>query len=293
MNFGKKLLLASYYQSTLPYRLWRNRRAAAAGIAPIRILFYHRVADFCPNPWSMPWHTFHEQIEWIRHNFEIITLAEAQRRMSEQDSHNEAAVITFDDGYADNCDDALPYLIDNQIPFTYFVTTKHILEQLPFPHDLAREEPLYPNTVSQLRELVAAGVEIGAHTRNHANLGRLHDPARLRSETIEAAQEMEQAIGCRMRYFAFPFGQVENLNRSVFTLFREAGYAGVCSAYGGYNVPGDDPFHLRRLHGDPNTMRIKNWMTYDERVARQAPSYEYRETTTDLSEECLEEATAS
>ena len=45
----------------------------------------------------------------------------------------------------------------------------------------------------------------------------------------------------------------------------EAGFDGVCSAYGGYNFPGDDPFHLRRIHGDPETIRLKNWLTLDPR----------------------------
>ena len=42
------------------------------------------------------------------------------------------------------------------------------------------------------------------------------------------------------------------------------GYEGVCSAYGDYNFPGDDPFHLRRIHVE-NMARLKNWGTIDPR----------------------------
>ena len=42
----------------------------------------------------------------------------------------------------------------------------------------------------------------------------------------------------------------------------------MCSAYGGYNFPGDDPFHLRRFHADPEFIRFNNWMTVDPRKLR-------------------------
>ena len=65
-----------------------------------------------------------------------------------------------------------------------------------------------------------------------------------------------------------------NIGRQTFQLARQAGYAAVCSAYGGYNFPGDDAFHLQRFHGDPQTVRLKNWLMIDPRKCR-APRYEY------------------
>jgi hypothetical protein len=71
-----------------------------------------------------------------------------------------------------------------------------------------------------------------------------------------------------IRYFAFPYGQHENLSAVAFRIAYEAGFAGVCSAYGGYNFPGDDPFHLRRFHADEEFIRFVNWMTVDPRKVR-------------------------
>ena len=65
--------------------------------------------------------------------------------------------------------------------------------------------------------------------------------------------------------FAFPFGQYVNLSSEAFRLAWEAGYEGVCSAYGGYNFPGDDPFHLQRIHVDDDMIRLKNRATVDPR----------------------------
>ncbi len=71
--------------------------------------------------------------------------------------------------------------------------------------------------------------------------------------------------GADVVYFAFPYGQHVNLNRDGFAIARRAGMAGVCSAYGGYNFPGADPFHLQRIHGDPDMTRWKNWVHFDPR----------------------------
>jgi hypothetical protein len=79
-----------------------------------------------------------------------------------------------------------------------------------------------------------------------------------------------------VRYFAFPFGQHANLDPRAFELAAEAGYAGVCSAYGGFNFPGDDPFHLQRIVIDEVMIRLKNWVTMDPRKLR-TPRFEYRE----------------
>ncbi|MEX0610498.1 MAG: polysaccharide deacetylase family protein, partial [Pirellulales bacterium] len=128
--------------------------------------------------------------------------------------------------------------------------------------------PLGPNTPAQLRQLGSAGVEIGAHTRHHVDLGGNVSSDKLVDEIIRCKWELEDALGQDVRYFAFPYGQHENLSAAAFRVAREAGYDGVCSAYGGYNFPGDDPFHLRRIHADPEFIRFKNWLTIDPRKLR-------------------------
>jgi peptidoglycan/xylan/chitin deacetylase (PgdA/CDA1 family) len=125
---------------------------------------------------------------------------------------------------------------------------------------------LAPNSVAQLRQLVEAGVEVGAHTRSHADLGRITTHSRLAGEILGCREELQQRLGCAVRYFAFPYGQFENLNVEAFRLSRAAGLAGVCSAYGGYNFPGGDSFHLQRIHGDPHFPRFRNWLTLDPRL---------------------------
>jgi len=266
-NAAGQSLLAGYYYGTLPLRWWAARRRAREGAAPVAIVFYHRVADEAPNDWTISRQDFALQIQWLQRNFDLISLAEAQARLRSTNPRP-AVAVTFDDGYADNCRFALPLLIRRRIPVTYFVTTRHILANEPFPHDLARGEPHRPNTINELRKLAAAGIDIGAHTRSHADLGMLHNPQALHDEVVTAGEELQVALGKPIRYFAFPYGQYPNLNAEVFHMAYDAGYDGVCSAYGGYNFPGDDAFHLQRFHADPSLLRLKNWLTVDPRWLR-------------------------
>jgi peptidoglycan/xylan/chitin deacetylase (PgdA/CDA1 family) len=261
----KEPLLGMYYLATLPLRRRRAAQLAATGQAPIMSLFYHRVADEHSNDWTISTQRFKEQITWLRERFEILTLVEAQQRIASPANGMAAVCITFDDGYADNCREALPWLLDEGIPFTYFVASGNVLEGRPFIHDVRNGKPLQPNTPEQIRVLAEAGVEIGAHTRNHINLGPVTSQSVLDSEIIGSKQDLERITGAAVRYFAFPFGLHANMSPAAFQTAYRAGFWGVCSAYGGYNRPGDDPFHIRRIHGDPSWARFCNWMTTDPR----------------------------
>lgn len=275
MSVWKQLLLNAYYYGSYPARSRRNTRLAARGRAPVMVLFYHRVADDRPSPWTTSNRAFARQIGWLKRHFEMVSLSEAQTRLRAGHQERPCVAITFDDGYADNCRWALPMLIDQRIPCTYFVSTQFVLEGLPFPHDVARGCPLAPNTPQQIHDLARAGVEIGGHTRTHADLGRVTDPARLYDEVVVGRHELQELTGTPIRYFAFPFGQHANLSRQAFRLARSAGYEGVCSAYGGFNFPGNDPFHLQRIHVDDDLIRLKNWTTIDPRKLRSIKRYDY------------------
>lgn len=273
MNFSKQLLLHAYYYATLRERQAEQRHRCAQGTEPVRILFYHRVADIHPNPWTIGRLQFARQIDWIASHYEVVTLAEAQDRIGSGTNHRPTVAITFDDGYAENCDFALPLLLERELPFTYFVTTGNVLDQTPFPHDWNRGQTLAPNTPEQIIGLAASGVEVGAHTRTHADLGKV-DNETLVQEIVGSKDDLERMIGRPVRYFAFPFGQHANMTADGFRIARDAGFVGVGSAYGGYNFPGGDAFHFQRFHADPEMVRLKNWLSVDPRKLRSVEAFE-------------------
>lgn len=275
----KQAAIAAYYHGTRPYRAWWNYRAAAARRAPVMILFYHRVADDRANAWTCPTELFARQMTWLKRHCDVVSLAGAQARIR-QGNTRPAVVVTFDDGYADNNDFALPLLVREQIPCTYFVTLHYVRHGVPFPHDMRMGNTFKPNTLDDLRHWAAQGVEIGAHTRTHADLGTITDRARLEDEIVTAGEELQQSLGRPVRYFAFPFGMPANMQPTAFELAYEAGYEGVCSAYGAYNFPGDDPFHLQRIHADDDMIRFRNWLSVDPRKLN-VPRYEYQQPGAD------------
>jgi len=283
MSPFRSCLLGTYYYGTYPYRWVANRVAGWRGRAPVMVLFYHRVADEYPNGWTCGTETFRRQIDWLKAHFDLVSLDEAQRRIRGGRNTRPTVAITFDDGYADNCRLAIPLLVRERIPCTYFVSTQFVVDGTPFPHDLTAGHRLRPNTLDELREMANLGIEIGAHTRTHANLGPITDPARLMDEVVTSGEELQSAIGYPIRHFAFPYGQRVNLNPAAFQLAYEAGYEGVCSAYGGYNFPGDDAFHIQRIHADPNLLRLKNWLTVDPRECR-VTRYQYEQSTVTATE---------
>jgi peptidoglycan/xylan/chitin deacetylase (PgdA/CDA1 family) len=278
MHFNNPLhraLLAGYYAASLPYRSWASARRAKAGSAPLMVLFYHRIADDRASSWTHSNKLFRKQIAWLQRHCELISLEEVQRRMRNGFNNRLAACITFDDGYAENCDYAIPLLVTEKIPCTYFVSTQHVIEGKSFPHDVKQNSLGRPNTIEQLRWMATSGIEIGAHTRTHADLGSVSDEVKLYDEVVVAGEELQKAVRSPVRHFAFPYGLPKNLNARAFQMAFEYGYEGVCSAYGAYNLPGDNPFHVRRIHVD-DMLRLKNWCTVDPRHLRKRIEFEYQ-----------------
>ena len=272
------ILTEAWRLGTGPWRHVRMQKMRSESKVPTFILFYHRIADTNPNPWTMTFSQFEQQIRWFQKNFDIVSLEETQRRIENGSNTQPTLSITFDDGYAENSARALPLLLTENIPVTYFVTTQNIRQQKPFPHDVEDGAVLPVDSVESIRAMANAGIEIGAHTRTHPNMGSINDPHVIYDEIISATQDLEDMIGRKVNYFAFPFGQHANLNVDAFHLLRQHGFKGACSAYGGWNDIGGDSFHLQRIHGDPSFTRMRNWLTYDPRIGT-AQRYDYSKTS--------------
>jgi peptidoglycan/xylan/chitin deacetylase (PgdA/CDA1 family) len=264
----KAILRPCYYAATLPYRWWVRRVAEAAHRAPVIVLAYHRVADDRATAWTMSNRMFARQIDWLADRFDLIALEEAQQRLRAGDNCRTAACLTFDDGYAENCHQAIPLLVKRRIPCAYFVTLKNVLDAAPFEHDLAVGKSFLPNTLEQLRSMADAGIEIGSHGYEHVDLGPVVDRRELRRQVVVSKVRYHELLGRPVRYFAFPFGHGAHLNPNAMDMACEAGYQGVCSCYGGYNFPGDDPFHLQRTPIDDSMSHLKNCASLDPRKMR-------------------------
>lgn len=236
-----------------------------SGRYPIAVLFYHRVADNYPTPWTLSRRNFIQHLDWLEENFDIVSLSEAQRRIHSSHNTKPTVAITFDDGYSENCDFAIPELVRRRLPATYFVVSENVLSGRPFDHDLACHKALRPNSVAEIRDIHRAGIEIGGHTRHHLDIGQLTHINEVAEEILGGIAQLEDWGVGPVRYFSFPFGLPENTSQVAVDLLYSANIAGFCTAYGAWNWPGSLGRHLRRIHADPGMQTLKSWLTLDPR----------------------------
>lgn len=268
-----------YRQFTRRQRTELFARLQEAKRLPIAILFYHRIADEHPNGWTMNCRDFARQLDWLQENYDIVSLAEAQRRIQSKSCDRPSVAITFDDGYADNVEFALPELVKRAIPATYFVATDFVRTGNPFPHDVEAGVPLAPNTIEQLRHFAEEGIQIGAHTRTHPDLGTIFDREQLAEEIGGSIADLQEWLGRPIDYFAFPFGLPANTSQLAVETLIELGVKGYCTAYGALNWPSSHGLHLRRVHADPGLECLKNWLTLDKRKLRDFARLPFDENT--------------
>lgn len=94
-----------------------------------RVLFYHGVADtrdkFVESLHISPG-SFRKQISYLQKHYEIISLDEFYERWESNSFKGKEITLTFDDGYKNNLTIVAPILKELHLPFTVFVTTRHI-----------------------------------------------------------------------------------------------------------------------------------------------------------------------
>lgn len=113
------------------------------------------------------------------------------------------AAVTFDDGMRNNRTAALPILAARGIPATVYVTVGFMGGTNPWAGDNEAGAML---TQPELRELIDAGWEIGAHTVTHPDMTVLDYDACLH-EIDASRRKLEEMTGAEVKTFAYPFGR--------------------------------------------------------------------------------------
>jgi len=102
-------------------------------------------------------------------------------------------------------------------------------------------------TRSELQQLAAAGMTIGAHTLSHPMLSQM--PADLaRAEMVESRARLEAAVQSRVWAFAYPFGDAQSVTPQVLKMAEDAGFAAAFLNFGGGLGTDLPPYALPRLH---------------------------------------------
>ncbi|MBS1788236.1 MAG: polysaccharide deacetylase family protein [Acidobacteria bacterium] len=183
----------------------------------LAILTYHSI-DGSGSVVSVPPRTFTEQMatlaEW---GYRGISLTEAVRyRQANGSWPQRCVVLTFDDGFANFYESAMPALMRRNFSATVFLISGHVEKINDWDTPPARLGTRQMLSWRQVRELSEQGIEIGAHTRKHPDLRRLPE-SQLEEEIAGSCAEISDHIGQAVESFAYPYGysnhQVEDVVR--------------------------------------------------------------------------------
>lgn len=236
LSFGamKKYLFALVH-ATRVIRVvsWLNRRH-------VPILCYHSVIrddhelESDPHKQHIPLRLFLQHLDYLKQNHHVVSLNEFQQARREyRPLPDHTVVLTFDDGFEDFATVAAPHLISRKLPATVFVIT-----------DQADRNPPVNGgeflTWDEIRELSAAGLDIGSHTCAHPRLTdlALEDVMRELSQSQAAVRMHTRQAEVAL---SFPFGQT---SEQISRMARTAGYSCAIAADSG---PNSDRVNLHAL----------------------------------------------
>lgn len=239
--------------------LCRPFTAALGQVRPrVRILMYHRVAPLAaPDQLNVSPARFERQMAALARSHRVIDLATLVRELASGEPVRPGVAVTFDDGYLDNLQHALPILQKHHIPATIFVTSRFCAQEMRHPRYAGEHGRLHLDW-AEVRALARApGITIGSHTCTHPHLPRIPREDAWREISVSRA-EIEDQLGAPVAHFCYPSG---DLTPREVDMVRHAGYAAAVTVAPGGNGSGADAFLLRRTEvtdrDEPRELELK------------------------------------
>lgn len=276
----------------IPERRWKThaRRWAAhlcASLQPylpgpppgaLGILTYHRLTPRIaglPRPtWNVEPTQFEAQLRGLLdRGFQPIRLQEALAQATQPTTvYRKQFVVTFDDGFANVHQWALPILARLQIPATVFLATEFIDQRAPFPFedwgpalqsgtDAGSWRPLSWDECHAMRD--SGWIELGSHTHSHRRFAG--DPAGFTDDLQRSLETLRERLQIEQPTFSFPFGAFDDSLREV---ARQSGMACALTTQTRLVRPGEDPFDWGRFG-------VHSWDTAATLQAKLAGAYDF------------------
>jgi peptidoglycan/xylan/chitin deacetylase (PgdA/CDA1 family) len=223
---------------------WLARSRGRADESGIRILFYHRIADD-DDELAVPPERFREQMHYLASaGYQVVDVVQVADRLGRGEVPHRTIGLSFDDGYLDVAENALPVLSDLGFRATVFVATGVTDGRASFAW-YRRQPPLLRwDEIVQLDGEPTLGFE--AHSVTHPNLLTLDDQ-RATEEIIGSRDELEMRLGRPVTAFSYPAGLFGERERGIVV---QAGYRVAVSCRPGINRPSTDRFALLRRQVD-------------------------------------------
>ncbi|MBA4420731.1 MAG: hypothetical protein C0391_06260 [Anaerolinea sp.] len=176
---------------------WSKRGKGTPIIAPI-LLYHHIRGVEKPGRYEILPSVFEMQLTYLKQwGYTSITMETLANALRYNDPLPEKPVlITFDDGDLDVYENAFPIMQRLGFVGTFYIVSNRLQVK-----DFV--------TPAQLREMIAAGWEIGSHSHSHLDLTQNHNA--INSEALGSKKILTAAIGRPINSFAYPFGQIDQV----------------------------------------------------------------------------------
>jgi peptidoglycan/xylan/chitin deacetylase (PgdA/CDA1 family) len=210
---------------------------------PVPVLLYHSISSGpTEDAWQVRVADFAADMEAVaRSGRTCVTASDYSRWMAGTKPLPAAPVlVTFDDGYADFVDLAMPVLTRLGLTATLFVSTGYVDQ---------------PGMVSAaaLRDLAGTPVEIGAHSVHHRHLDNL--PERQAGHEIRySRRDLEDVLGTPVGAFAYPYG---SHRAGTKRLVAGDGYRTAHAVKNALSHRADDPYAVARFTVRAQTSRSR------------------------------------
>jgi peptidoglycan/xylan/chitin deacetylase (PgdA/CDA1 family) len=218
------------------------------------ILMYHSISESV-NPkfkqFTVQPSLFAEQMAYL-HQQEYVPITVAQLAAilfrGEGELPPRPVILTFDDGFADFFENALPILKLHNFVATLYVATAFVGRTSSWLKYESEDNRLMLSW-EQLKEISMSGIECGAHSHTHPQLDTLFDAVVL-DEATQSKKLLEDHLSQKVISFAYPFGYYTSRTRQIIC---EAGYTCACAVRHKMASESDNPFSLARFMVRPDT----------------------------------------
>ncbi len=240
-------------------------------------IMYHDVVGYRKQVW------FDTTTAELRQHFEMIKEA-GVTPISIDDLYNhlasgdplpdKAILLTFDDAYLGQYEQAYPLLKEYNYPAAFFVQTGFVGVKTSKDHF----------TWEQMREMEQEGlVTIAAHTINHPPDLRELDPDRLQRELEESKQKLEAELGREVPYFAYPTGYRDE---RVMEAVEAAGYRMAFTMDKGFTGQSSNLLEVKRFNQFKLTEALLGAQTLNRSTP---PTYDLKvDTPLDVKKEVID-----
>ncbi len=231
-----------------------------ANLAPIPILTYHQIA-VAPAKGAPYRSLYVDPCDFARQMAFLALLGYRGLSMRDLQPYlrgekvGKVVGITFDDGYVNNLQHALPVLKKHGFTSTCYAVSGLLgsTNTWDIPTGIA-QVPLM--TAEQLKQWTAAGQDLGAHTRNHVHLPQL-TASECEQEISLSKHDLEQATGEAVAHFCYPYG---DFDAATVVAVDRAGFESATTTRRGRCHAGESMLTLPRVPVLRSTTRWVLWL---------------------------------